>query len=743
MGFTSDDSVMGCAQDDFLYDTTGPVLGLSSFSEYFLFPVESTVESKPLVEAPQSSLAVNEHSANDEALDEGDFIALEKSPEQEKLPRGGLGLVTPPLPVPNEDLRLGSPGDGVRKADAELPPWAQGQRTPYRNPLLRLHKEIVEFVNFVTATPSEEEERLAAIARVSDVIGNIWPRCEVQVFGSYATGLHLPTSDCDVVVIGSGSPVQAGLRALAQALRRTKVAKSLQVIARAKVPIVKFVEQQSGISFDISFDATNGPEAAAFIKKAIAELPPLKPLCLVLKIFLLQRELNEVFKGGIGSYALLTMIIAHLLVHPSWRRMSGRRRGETDRRGDLEGNLGILLIDFLDLFGRTLNIHEVGISCRAGGSFYSKRKHSPPLIDDMKPYLLSVEDPQSVTNDLGKGSYAFLKVRQAFLRAHRLLTHVSAADMAAGTSLLGRIIRMDKTLRDRAPPSLLAPSLQGTAQELREEGEAGAEVLEKGGKSKRRRQTTEQGGATEEEEEGEVVGQEGGPTRRNKKAKKGPRTEAVVKIKKVGEKKGGAGRATGEIVIGHEGNGPLSGEAPMKSNVEKAGRGRGWMEKELELGEISEGEENLPRGGERVDRRGKRMRWGSDGGTNLDSSQGKGELVIGKGGGAGAQIVVDLTTSSKGAEIPHVDLSSSPEELKDKAKNQSTSGRESSNAKTRNASVPADEETRKRETGGTLEAGEKRKIEEADGKEGEGVARERRRHQRPRKPIRRRSKSAS
>jgi non-canonical poly(A) RNA polymerase PAPD5/7 len=43
-------------------------------------------------------------------------------------------------------------------------------------------------------------------------------------------------------------------------------------------------------------------------------LPPLRPLCLVLKIFLQQRELNEVYQGGIGSYALLVMLLAHLQV---------------------------------------------------------------------------------------------------------------------------------------------------------------------------------------------------------------------------------------------------------------------------------------------------------------------------------------------------------------------------------------------------------------------------------------------
>ncbi|KHF97776.1 DNA polymerase sigma [Gossypium arboreum] len=61
----------------------------------------------------------------------------------------------------------------------------------------------------------------------------------------------------------------------------------MQVIAKARVLIIKFVEKKSSVAFDISFDVDNGPKAVEFIK---------------------------VYSGGIGSYALLPMIIAMLQV---------------------------------------------------------------------------------------------------------------------------------------------------------------------------------------------------------------------------------------------------------------------------------------------------------------------------------------------------------------------------------------------------------------------------------------------
>ena len=68
----------------------------------------------------------------------------------------------------------------------------------------------------------------------------------------------------------------------------------LQVVAKAKVPIIKFIEHESNVNFDISFDVPNGPIAAGFVRDLMDTLPPMKPLVLVLKIFLQQRGFNEV-----------------------------------------------------------------------------------------------------------------------------------------------------------------------------------------------------------------------------------------------------------------------------------------------------------------------------------------------------------------------------------------------------------------------------------------------------------------
>lgn len=62
----------------------------------------------------------------------------------------------------------------------------------------------MEFCRFLEPTEAETAERSAATARVTAVIQAIWPEAVVQVFGSFATGLFLPTSDMDLVVTDSG-----------------------------------------------------------------------------------------------------------------------------------------------------------------------------------------------------------------------------------------------------------------------------------------------------------------------------------------------------------------------------------------------------------------------------------------------------------------------------------------------------------------------------------------------------------
>ncbi|URE33179.1 Nucleotidyltransferase domain [Musa troglodytarum] len=352
----------------------------------------------------------------------------------------------PPLPLP----RTSSPGH-LRPRPRPLclevvtvagPPSLPGfaPAAASRVPCFSSTRRSLIFVT-LSHQPRRNKPHVMLLCNVYLTLSNISGHI-VEVFGSFRTGLYLPTSDVDAVILESEVKTpQIGLYALARALSQRGVVIKMQVIAKARVPIIKFVEKRSGIAFDISFDVDSGPRAADFIKAAVQKIPPLRPLCMILKVFLHQRELNEVYSGGIGSYALLVMLIVFLQMH--WRGQDSREYHQP-----MEHNLGILLVGFFEFFGRKLNSWDVGISCNSKSLFFVKNDKGFMNLD--KPYLLSIEDPQAPDNDIGRNSYNYYKVRSALAMAYSTLTDAKAImRLGPQRSVLGTIIRPDPLLLDR------------------------------------------------------------------------------------------------------------------------------------------------------------------------------------------------------------------------------------------------------------------------------------------------------
>lgn len=179
---------------------------------------------------------------------------------------------------------------------------------------------------------------------------------------------------------------------------------------------------------------TNGVKSAVLIKEYLNEYPSLRCLAMVLKQFLLQRDLNEVWTGGIGSYSLILMIVSFLQLHP-----------RIDPRSD-DNNLGVLLIEFFELYGKQFNYMRTGIRIKDGGSYVPKEEIFKQFNNGYRASILCIEDPLNPANDIGKGSYGALKVKQAFEYAYLTLSEAVAPQnsylIKDNQSILGRIIRI-------------------------------------------------------------------------------------------------------------------------------------------------------------------------------------------------------------------------------------------------------------------------------------------------------------
>ena len=275
--------------------------------------------------------------------------------------------------------------------------------------------------------------------------------CKVEVFGSQATGLFLPTSDIDLVILFPKKKdvdaddkedekqemeawdTQAGaspLIRLAAALRdewRDELT-YLEVIENTRVPIVKFTHS-SGISFDVCFDQEMGPKAAVLMKTYMDAMPPLRPLTFVLKYFMDARGINEPYSGGVGSFMLQLMIVSFL--------QHRERDGYNFRRPSLY-NLGCLLVEFFELYGLDFNYITTGISVRHDGFYFPKgsKDRKKDFWQPTRRFSMAIENPLEPSHDVGKPSYRIQIVQRAFEVAFKtLLAHLSEPMVPAISTL--------------------------------------------------------------------------------------------------------------------------------------------------------------------------------------------------------------------------------------------------------------------------------------------------------------------
>jgi hypothetical protein len=298
-----------------------------------------------------------------------------------------------------------------------------------------IHDQIIRFQTLVDEMVAAKAIHYqSTVDRVTSLINGRWPDVKVEVFGSLSTGLSIPSSDLDLVVHGitseiiddaheslARSPDAAGstplsdpLKLVANMLRGQDWVKTdtLQCIETASVPVIKFHTADPGIHVDISFHANvtnhSGAEARELLKYYCGMYKELKPLVLVLKQFLYLRKLNNSYTGGLSSYCLVLMIVSFLQLYGS--------RAPAAADGSLK-NLGVLLLDFLELYGLKFEFEKLAISIAIGGG-HIPIEHCQPMVSAP----LIILDPFNPQNNIGFNSFEMWKVRRAFSFAYNSAT---------------------------------------------------------------------------------------------------------------------------------------------------------------------------------------------------------------------------------------------------------------------------------------------------------------------------------
>ncbi|KAL0946483.1 hypothetical protein HGRIS_012700 [Hohenbuehelia grisea] len=305
------------------------------------------------------------------------------------------------------------------RLDSGKAPWADGIGWDKCNNVAEmLHTEVEAFVKWVSPTPVEDEIRGLIVQQVTAAVCKGFPDASVLPFGSFATKLYLPLGDIDLVILSDSmaySSKDTVLQSLAHVLKRAGITDRVTIVAKAKVPIVKFTSTHGRFNVDISVNQGNGVVSGQIINGFLRDMHAggiaLRALVLIAKAFLSQRSMNEVYTGGLGSYSIVCLAVSFLQMHPKIRR------GEIDA----EKNLGVLVMEFFELYGYYFNYAEVGISVRDGGTYFNKRERGWVNFSRNNFPMLSIEDPVETTNDISSGSYSFHRVRQSLAGAYNIL----------------------------------------------------------------------------------------------------------------------------------------------------------------------------------------------------------------------------------------------------------------------------------------------------------------------------------
>ena len=191
----------------------------------------------------------------------------------------------------------------------------------------RLHEEILDFCAYISPKENEDSIRKNLVEKIRNIVLSVFPNTRVMFFGSMMTGLYLPTSDIDIV-LPDVSALHSNYIKLSNAFQISNQFSYLEFIGRAKIPVIKMTDRESGIAVDLSLGIEDGIETSNYFCKKLNQYPCFKPLILVLKYFLHVRSLNITFSGGVGSFLACSMMLGFLQHEEKISRLSKRNLGD-------------------------------------------------------------------------------------------------------------------------------------------------------------------------------------------------------------------------------------------------------------------------------------------------------------------------------------------------------------------------------------------------------------------------------
>ncbi|KIW05487.1 uncharacterized protein PV09_03371 [Verruconis gallopava] len=315
--------------------------------------------------------------------------------------------------------------------------------------LNRIGAEVKSFADWIRPTEAEAAAREAVIAETMTIVRKRLPQFDVEVFGSSRNGLALATSDIDLRIFrkdnaderSSRTPENSSLpprwkTRMANNNALSKLQESFlrhpdylfSNIRHARYPLLHMQHKPSG--YDVQIVCANDTsKQRALIQNYLEKKPHLFDLYAVLKATLDLRGLSDVFRGGLGSYNILIMILAALDLYKPTKMTDHTQLSEMHK-------LGFDLLFVLKFYGTILDTYKYAVSANPfeitpkldpadvpdSLAFAQDPSSSLRILDHSQPYLLCLEDPVDSGNDLGRKAYGWKHIQKTLQQLYEGLS---------------------------------------------------------------------------------------------------------------------------------------------------------------------------------------------------------------------------------------------------------------------------------------------------------------------------------
>lgn len=279
----------------------------------------------------------------------------------------------------------------------------------------KLNEELIFSYNQLEMKEEEIEYRIKAFNLFKDLLEKELD-CRVESHGSFRTNTMVYGSDIDLTVlmdnqkskINSNDPNYKShankiLSKIVSILETSKLcAGPVLHIKHARIPIVKCIESKYKSKIDIVIDQYDSIDGANFVASQITSRPYLRYMIILIKYFLKRRQLSEVIRGGLCSYAQFLLILNFVQLHPLIQSE------EINHENFLE-NIGTIMMDFFQFYGTEFPFERATISVL-------ETKYKPNRTSQ-----ISIEDPINVGHNVASGCTSLHMIREIFTFSYKIM----------------------------------------------------------------------------------------------------------------------------------------------------------------------------------------------------------------------------------------------------------------------------------------------------------------------------------